>query len=160
VKHWYVAYTKVGAEPLALLNLDQQGFRCYCPYIGTGRARRSRTPLFSRYIFVELDIDNEPWRAVNGTLGVVGLVQFGPKPSPVPDGVVEAIANRETEAGTVELPEPVFHVGDMVMVAQGPLDQQLGIICRLPGPRRAELLLFLMGREVKVTTSLSQVKVA
>lgn len=162
MKRWYVVHTKQNGERTAEANLVRQGFRSYCPQISAIPAKVQRVPLFPRYMFVELDLDADPWRSVNGTIGVVGLVQFGPKPSPVPPGVVEDIMRREGEDGLIVLPHPYprLQAGDEIVLSNGPLDRQLGIIHRLTGPRRAEILLQLMGREVKVTAPLSQVSAA
>jgi len=162
VNRWFVVRTKPSSERVAEINLQRQGFRSYCPYIAAARTNVRRVPLFPRYLFVELDLEAALWRSVNGTFGVINLVQFGPKPSAVPAGVVEEIMSRENEDGLIMLqPEdPSLRAGDKVVLADGPLDQQFGVIIRLPGQRRAEVLLHLMGRQVKVTTPLSHVRVA
>ncbi len=158
---WFVVRTKPSSERVAEINLQRQGFRSYCPYIAGVRANVRRIPLFPRYLFVELDLETARWRSVNGTFGVANLVQFGPKPSAVPAGVVEEIMSRENADGLIMLqPEdPSLRAGDKVVLADGPLDQQFGVIIRLPGHRRAEVLLHLMGRQVKVTTPLSHIRV-
>lgn len=162
MNRWFVVRTKASSERVAEINLQRQGFRSYCPYIAAARANVRRVPLFPRYLFVELDLEAALWRSVNGTFGVVNLVQFGPKPSAVPAGVVEEIMSRENEDGLIMLqPEDSsLQAGDKIVLSDGPLDQQFGIIIRLPGQRRAEILLHLMGRQVKVTTPLSHVRVA
>lgn len=159
MKRWYVVHTKRDGERIAEINLAQQGYRTYCPQISAIPSRVRRVALFPRYMFVELDLDSAPWRSINGTMGVVGLVQFGPKPSAVPDGVVEDIMRREDSDGLIVLPDPNLNLraGDKIMLSNGPLDQQLGVIHRLTGPRRAEILLHLMGRQIKVTAPLNQV---
>lgn len=162
MNRWFVVRTKPGSERVAEINLQRQGFRSYCPYIAATRTSARRVPLFPRYLFVELDLEAALWRSVNGTFGVVNLVQFGPKPSAVPAGVVEEIISRENEDGLIVLqPEDTsLRAGDKIVLSEGPLDQQFGVIIRLPGQRRAEVLLHLMGRQVKVTTPLSHVRVA
>ncbi len=162
MKRWYVVHTKSGGENLAVVNLGRQGFTTYCPLIRSIPPKLKRVPLFPRYLFVELDIDAAPWRCVNGTIGVTGLVQFGPRPSAVPDGVVEELMKRENDEGLVVLPNPVprFRAGDRVVVSHGPFVEQLGVVNRMTGAQRAELLLQFMGRQVKVTAPLNQVSVA
>ena len=159
MKRWYVVRTKPNGEHIAEVNLAQQGFRAFCPQISAIPSKVRRVPLVPRYLFVELDLDADLWRSVNGTFGVVGLVQFGPRPSAVPAGIVEDIIGRENEDGLIVLPHPypMLQAGDEIVLSDGPLDCQPGIIHRLTGPRRAEILLHLMGRQVKVTAPLSQV---
>jgi transcriptional antiterminator RfaH len=159
MKRWYVVHTKRDGERIAEVNLTKQGFRTYCPQISAMPSKVRRVPVFPRYLFVELDLDADLWHSVNGTFGVVGLVQFGTKPSAVPPGVIEDIMCRENEDGMIVLPHPypMLQAGDEIVLSDGPLDCQPGIIHRLTGPRRAEILLHLMGRQVKVTAPLSQV---
>ena len=167
MRRWDVINTHAQSERKAVWHLENQGFRVYLPqYMKRRRhARRVdmvKAPLFPRYLFVELDLDADLWRSVNGTFGVVGLVQFGPRPSAVPAGIVEDIIGRENEDGLIVLPHPypMLQAGDEIVLSDGPLDCQPGIIHRLTGPRRAEILLQLMGRQVKVTIPLSRVRVA
>ena len=104
---WYVAQTQPGREQCALLNLTRQDFTAYLP---RWRKRRSHArkidtvlaPLFPRYIFVSLDLDNMSWRSVNGTFGVSRMIANGERPAPVPRGVVEAIQSREGPDGAIK----------------------------------------------------------
>jgi transcription antitermination factor NusG len=80
-----------------MAHLERQGYRVCLPRIArtVRHARRTRCvlrPLFPRYLFVALDPDRDPWRAVRGTIGVSALVMAGERPCPVPEGVVEAFA--------------------------------------------------------------------
>ena len=72
---WYVAVTEPRKEGLAVRNLEQQSFRSLCPRFPKTRPHARRTeeivaPLFPGYVFVNSDVDNEPWRSINGKLGV------------------------------------------------------------------------------------------
>ena len=78
MKRWYVIYTHTNGEEKALMNLKHQGFYAYVPrYRKTIRhARKVKTvlrPMFPRYMFVELDLELDQWRAINGTFGVACL---------------------------------------------------------------------------------------
>ena len=167
MSRWYVVNTQIHNEEKAAFHLNRQGFETYLPKYLKKRSHARKiswvsAPMFPRYLFVELDLDADLWRSVNGTFGVVGLVQFGPRPSAVPAGIVEDIIGRENEDGLIVLPHPypMLQAGDEIVLSDGPLDCQPGIIHRLTGPRRAEILLQLMGRQVKVTIPLSRVRVA
>ena len=86
MKRWYVAHTKPGAERLAEGNLERQGFHAYLPRArlrkrGARGASTVTVPLFPRYIFIQLDLENAPWRAVNSTYGISKLVSFGERPA-------------------------------------------------------------------------------
>src|SRR3546814_4907858 len=67
---WYVAQTQAQGEERARLNLERQGFRTYLPRYRRERrhARRRdvvQAPLFPGYIFIELDLEQSPWRSIN-----------------------------------------------------------------------------------------------
>jgi hypothetical protein len=48
--HWYVLYTRPHHERAVAERLLQRGFDAYLPW--TAGRRRSRRPLFPRYVFV------------------------------------------------------------------------------------------------------------
>lgn len=157
MKRWYVAYTHRGAEVMAEGHLDQQGFRTYLPRcLGTVRhARRVRevvVPLFPRYIFVEIDLQVQRWRSINGTRGISYLVSTGDRPAPVPEGVVEEIRSREGDRSLIELPETVpYEPGEAVEITAGALSDQVGRFIRVDARRRVILLLELLGRGLEVS---------
>jgi transcriptional antiterminator RfaH len=113
-------------------HLERQGFHVYLPLREKKRriARRSvvvKAPLFPRYLFVELDLSVDRWRAVNGTFGVAYLVGAGERPTATPVGVVEAIWAREDANGVVPIEEPSLYTpGQAVTITQGPLAAQTG----------------------------------
>src|SRR5204862_6519162 len=97
---WFVAHTHPHAEGKATLHLSRQGFEIYFPrYLKRRRhARRIETvaaPLFPRYLFVAIDLNMQRWRSIFSTVGVSRLVCNGDEPTSVPNGIVEALKNRE-----------------------------------------------------------------
>ena len=97
---WFVAHTHPHAEAKATAHLNRQGFDIYFPrYLKRRRhARRIETvaaPLFPRYLFVAIDLNVQRWRSIYSTVGVSRLVCNGDDPTPVPDGIVEALKQRE-----------------------------------------------------------------
>lgn len=117
-------------------------------------ARRLTTvvrPFFPRYLFVSFDPTCEPWRRVNGTIGVVSLVMQGDIPGPVPPGVVETMLAASDSSELLQLDEPL-NIGESVRLLAGPFAEQLGLIDRLDDSGRIQVLLNLMGRQVRVLT--------
>ena len=153
---WYVVHTHAGAEAMAQGHLERQGFETYLPrYRKTCRhARRTtevRAPLFPRYLFVRFDIKRTRWRSINGTYGVNYLICMGPRPSPVPHGVVGDLRERENENGVIELPpQPDFEQGDVLRVTAGPLAEQTGFFDCMDDRQRVVILLNMLGREMRV----------
>src|SRR5438045_99265 len=86
-ERWYAVYTLPFAEGRAQRQLHNQNFCTFQPkrYKTVRHARTSRiiaAPFFPRYLFVALNIDQQPWRRVNGTIGVASLVMQGDQPLP------------------------------------------------------------------------------
>ncbi len=152
-RRWDVVQTQSHAEARAIFHLEQQGYRVFCPRIRkTVRHARKVThvlaPLFPGYIFLDLDISSEPWRAVNGTRGVSRLIAFGENPQPVPVGIVEALRRRAGDDCAVTL--PTLKVGQSVRIIDGPFTDFLGTLRHLDASGRVQVLLDLLGRSVSV----------
>ena len=156
MKRWYVVYTRTGMEGIAAGHLEIQGYTVYLPRRLKERrhARRIdtiKTPLFPRYLFVELDLSTDRWNAINGTYGVKYLVAIGHQPSAAPQGVVEAISARENSEGLVDVIEPCpFTKGDVVEITHGALIDQTGVFKCDNDKQRVTLLLNLLGHEMEV----------
>ena len=153
---WYVVHTQPNGEGKAELNLRRQGFTTYLPrYLRKRRhARRTDTvarPLFSRYLFVTLDLARDRWRSIDSTFGVAHLVGGGDEPRPVPDEVVDEIRARESEGGFVALGLPAgLEPGSRVRLVDGIFADACGVLERIADDRRVAILLQLLGREVRV----------
>ena len=123
MKHWYVVYTRTGMERITMGHLETQGYTVYLPQRLKERrhARRIdtiKTPLFPRYLFVELDLSTDRWHAINGTYGVTYLITMGDRPSAVPPAIVETIRAHENAEGLVEITEPCpYETGDVIELA-------------------------------------------
>lgn len=96
---WHVVHTQPRGEDTALWHLENQDFCCFLPRVMALRrhARKVKSvlvPLFPRYLFVRFDHEVSPWRAINGTRGVMRLLTNGPRPLAVPLGVVETLLTK------------------------------------------------------------------
>jgi transcriptional antiterminator RfaH len=154
---WFVAHTHPHAEGKATAHLNRQGFDIYYPrYLKRRRhARRIETvaaPLFPRYLFVAIDLNVQRWRSIYSTVGVSRLVCNGDDPTPVPDGIVEALKQREDAGGFIRLDtRPPFRAGDKIRVLDGAFSSCLGLFEGMAEPERIAILLDLLGRKVRVT---------
>ena len=156
MKRWYVVYTHAGNEAMAEGQLARQNFVTYLPKYRKERRHGRRVteitvPLFPRYIFVELDLDAQRWRAVNSTYGVRHIVCMGERPGALPENVIPEIKKREADDGHVALTyrEP-FRKGEVVQITAGPLADQVGLFESTDDDQRNIVLLSLLGREVPV----------
>ncbi|MGB8274933.1 MAG: transcription termination/antitermination NusG family protein [Alphaproteobacteria bacterium] len=154
MKRWYAAYTHAREEILALENLRRQGFAAYLPRYLKRRRHARRTdwvaaPLFPRYMFVELDIETRPWRAVRSTVGIASLVTQGDRPAPVPESAIAAIRAREDVRGLVALNDGWIAGGAKVRIEEGPFADFEGVFDCATDDERVIVLLDLLGRQVR-----------
>jgi transcriptional antiterminator RfaH len=153
---WFVAHTQPHAEAKATSHLNRQGFGIYFPrYLKRRRhARKIETvaaPLFPRYLFVSVDTSVQRWRSIYSTVGVARLVCNGDEPTPVPNGIVEALRSREDANGFIKLDyRPPFRAGDKVRVLDGAFSSCLGLFEGMAERERIAILLDLLGRKVRV----------
>lgn len=156
MSRWYVAYTQVNRELEALNQLKRQGFFAYLPRHLKLRKHARKTdrvprPLFPRYLFINMDVNNAAWRAINSTRGITNLICHGDKPTSLPEGVVETIRGREDQNGWVR-PDisGTFQKGEMVQITGGPMCEQVGSFHSVTDDERVIVLLKLLGRELKL----------
>jgi transcriptional antiterminator RfaH len=156
MRRWYVINTHAKSEHKAAWHLANQGFHAYLPqYMKRRRhARRVdmvKAPLFPRYLFVELDLEQDRWRAISSTIGVRQMICGGERPLAVPDGVIDDIRAREDETGIVPVArEARFRRGDKLQVMDGALIDHVGLFEYTSDQDRVVLMLDLLGRQVRV----------
>jgi transcription elongation factor/antiterminator RfaH len=153
-ERWYAVQTLQYAEKRAQAQLAQQKFRTFLPKRRKTirHARKLSTvtaAFFPGYLFVQLDLNRDRWRSVNGTFGISSLVMAGELPCPVPSGVVETMLALADDEGLLQL-NSNLKVGASVRMAAGPFAEQLGVIDRLDNAGRIRVLLNILGRQVPV----------
>jgi len=164
-ERWFVAMTLPRKERLAATQLDNQRYRSFLPLqLETRRHARKFTtvlaPVFPRYLFVILDVERQGWRSVNGTFGVQRLITDGERPLAVAPGVVETLVQSSDQRGALIYKADQLAIGDQVKLVAGPLAGSLGILQRLDGAGRVQILLTLLGGPVKVTAERDMVAAA
>jgi transcriptional antiterminator RfaH len=160
-ERWYAVHTLPFAEARAEGHLHRQGFRTFQPkrHKTVRHARRLSTveaPFFPRYLFIVLDLTHHQWRKVNGTLGVSRLVMRADLPHPVPHGVVEALIATADAGGILQLADKL-QIGGPVRLMVGPFAEQLAILDQLDDTGRVRVLLDILGRQVAISTAVSNV---
>lgn len=149
-RQWYAVHACAHGENKAVVHLQRQGFETYLPrYLKRRRhARRIETvaaPVFPRYLFVSIDVATQRWRAIQSTVGVVGLVRNGEALAPVPPQVIAALKQREDDRGFIQLSDkPRFAPGDQVRLVDGVFSDCLGMFER-SDQDRVSILLDLLG---------------
>lgn len=153
---WFVVQTQVNSENRAVQNLARQGFETYLPRFEKRRRHARKVelvaaPLFSRYLFVRIDMGTQRWRAIQSTIGVSHLVTYGNEPAPVPDRVIAALRDAEDGRGFVRLQsKPVFAPGAKVRILGGAFMDNFGFFEGQTDRDRIAILLDLLGRQVRV----------
>jgi transcriptional antiterminator RfaH len=121
---WYAVHCKPRKEWLAATALESLlGLTIYLPQVCRyGHGQFDRTPFFSRYLFLWVDLQTTALSTINAAPGVSRLVTFGERPQPVPITVIEAIRDVVDDLNAQGgLPEHPFHFGDTVRLTDGPL---------------------------------------
>lgn len=157
---WYVVHTKPRQEVRALENLQNQGFHCFLPTLQVQKLRHQKVqaitePMFSRYLFIQLDDQTQNWGPIRSTLGVSKLVSFGPQPARVPPEFIAFL-----QEAPVETIERMFAPGDTVQVASGPFKGLEGQYMAHDGETRAFVLVDLLGQPQKLCMAVESLRVA
>ena len=155
---WYVVHTKPRQEARALENLQNQGFTSFLPTMQVQKLRHQRVqtvtePMFSRYLFIQLDDQTQNWGPIRSTLGVSKLVCFGPQPAKVPGEFIDFLKDAPHETL-----ERMFAPGDSVQVASGPLQGLEGKYIAHDGETRAFVLVDLLGRPQKLRMAIQSLR--
>ena len=106
-------------------------------------------PVFPRYLFVILDLDRDRWRSINGTFGVTSLVMAQDCPLPLPKGLVEYLIQSTDENGLFR-EESNLQPGQLVRVRTGPFAEAFGVLSRLNGSARVDVLIQFMSGDVRL----------
>jgi transcriptional antiterminator RfaH len=145
-----VIQTKPKQERRALEHLTNQGYECVLLQYQRERLRLGvralhDEPLFPRYLFIRLDSVSTNWSPIRSTRGVVGLVCFGGIPTAMPEGVVEALMQRNAYK------ENLFSTGDRVMITTGPFAGLEGVFEQDDGVARVVVLLEFMRKQQRLS---------
>jgi transcription antitermination factor NusG len=154
---WYALRTLPRQEALAEANLRRQNIRVFIPRtLRTIRHARKMEPrkaqLFPGYGFVELDLDRERWRAINGTIGVAHLIMADERPLAVPRGVIEEFLAFSDGEGIVDLSRGL-KVGSEIRMRAGAFAGAIGLLTDLDDKGRVEVLLQIMNGQIRVKTA-------
>lgn len=153
-KRWFAVRTQPRKERLALEHLARQDFETFCPmWRGAarqrGHVRPPLAPLFSSYVFAALDLERQRWRSINGTIGCIGLVSFGTRPTALPAGFVEAMRTASERDGEVGFAQELAP-GARIRIVGGTFDNMCGTLLQKGGAERVAILLDVLSRETRV----------
>lgn len=156
---WYAVQSKPREEQRALENLENQGYTVFYPTWKVAKLRGGKEvptteALFPGYLFVHLQAGVDNWHPIRSTRGVLRMVAFGRKPTPVPSNVVAAIQQRLQQMGC----KKALTKGDKVSIASKTGTEIDAIFSRYDGEERVIVLLTMMQRVREVRVPVAQVK--
>lgn len=154
---WYAVHSRPKQEQRALENLQNQGYEAWLPMIAVEKLRRGRVteviePMFSRYLFIRLDMEFSNWTPIRSTLGVSRLVSFGNRPAPIADELIQALRHMPDRA-----PERLLQPGQAVRMIDGPLKGLEAIYQHADGEMRAMVLVDLLSKQHSVAVDMQHV---
>ena len=155
---WYVIHTRPRQEERALENLTRQGYKAWMPWLEVEKIRGGRItkviePMFSRYLFIQLDQVTTNWGPIRSTLGVSKLVTFGKQAASISNEFVEILQRTPLQDS-----KHILKQGDEVEIMQGPLKGVKGIFDQQDGELRAMILIELINQSHKVQVSMQELR--
>lgn len=178
---WYAVHTYVGHEEKVKQNILSRAnslgiadriYQVVVPteetveHAGGGRKEVVKRKLFPGYIFVQMDLGdnpdepNEAWEVVRYTPGVTGFVGTATRAVPLSREEESRMLGTLGITGTKEAPKVkiTFDVGDMVQVTSGPFSDFNGVVSEVQPERgKVKVLVSIFGRETPVELDFSQV---
>lgn len=163
MSHWIVVTSQPRREDWARENIEKQGAVAYVPKVAHPSNPNKTTPLFPRYMFVDIEPVDGQWVFLTGTFGVSGVILRGDEPAPIRAIEIDAIRSREDEFGLVKLPSAPevtnpFARGERLRVAEGPFLGSWGICEGMSSEQRVYVLLNMLGRRTRVELDVDQVE--
>lgn len=156
-RSWYVVQCKAKESFRAAENLENQGYQVFHPCLEVERRRQGKLrlitePLFPYYLFIYLSEDDN-WRPLRSTRGVLRLVSFGQQPVKMNTQLIEALQNRVARP-----PENYLEAGDPVLIEEGPFKGLSAIFQSKKGEDRALLLLELLQKQQTLDLPIAEIR--
>jgi transcription antitermination factor NusG len=167
---WYAIYTEPKAEYPVQFELDALGYRTFLPEL-TRWVSHSRTkkvvkrPLFSRYLFVEIDPNCQSFETVRLIDGVDELLasaaQIGdPIPSALPEGFIEELISRQLKGEFDLASKQPLETGARIRIMDGRYSDMIATVISLGGRTGGEILAQLLNSRVRSRFALFSVRPA
>lgn len=170
-RRWYAIHTYAGYEEIVAENLQQriesfgmkdQIFAVLVPTekkikIRNGKKKVSTEKVFSGYVLVEMNVNDESWYVVRNTPNVTGFIGIGNTPTPLSQDEVDNLVNRMKE----DEPEYQLDVaeGDPILINDGPFKNMEGVITDIDKEHaKVKVVVSMFGRETPVELDFLQIK--
>jgi transcription antitermination factor NusG len=161
-ERWFAAYTSPRHEKHVSQQMQRRGIQNYLPLYKSSRRWKDRRkelelPIFPGYLFVRMTLRERV--SVLQVPGVVHLVSFQGRPTPLPDAEIEMLQRQLSQNGRLQ-PHPFLTLGRRVRVTSGAMAGMEGILARKKDKFRVVLSIALIQRSVAVEIDLSDIEPA
>lgn len=181
-RQWYVVHVLSGQEgrvkerlsrKIEIEELSDRIFEILVPTemvseVRNGKKTETKRKFFPGYVLVNAEliaqdgtVNKDLWFSILQTDGIIGFVGGKEKPIPMREKEVDAMLLQIKERSSNARPKVEFEVGDTVRVAEGPFENQEGVIEEID-PERGKLRVSvsIFGRSTPVDLEYWQVEKA
>ncbi len=157
---WYAVHTRSRHEKRVRQQLEGKSLEVFLPIYESVHRWNDRSaavslPLFPGYVFARIRLADR--MQVVTVPGVVRLVGFQGRPTPIPDAELAAV--RDCCARHIRMePHPYLVVGRRVRIKDGPLAEMMGILVRRKGRFRLVLSINSIERSLAVEVDANDVE--
>lgn len=162
-KSWWLLMTKPHKELYAEEQLNNQGYTTYTPQVKRLRKRKNKVissveALFPKYLFIQLDTEQDNWMPVRSTRGVTNFVKFGGNmPAQVPASIIETLMQEERNFADKVFDMDRYKQGQVVTINNKAFKNIKGIFQCYEGEQRAMVLINLLQTETVLTVSPTEI---
>ena len=147
---WYALHTRSNFERITARFLRERGFPEFVPTYKartrwSDRTREVERPLVPGYLFCRFSFGDRP--RILAAPGVVHIVGVGKVPEPVAQWEIEAV-QIALQSGIALSPWWFLHVGQRVLIGQGPLAGLEGILVSFKSGYRVVVSITLLQRSI------------
>ena len=159
---WFAVWTRSRQEKVVAATLSKLGVHHYLPLKSelrkwSDRKQMVETPLFSGYLFVNINLSTNSRLQVLKAPGVGSLVGNQMGPMPIPDRQIEDIRRLITVGAECSV-QPVLKEGDRVRVVQGALAGVEGTLIRSGSASRLLVSIEMIRQSLSVSILRSDVE--
>lgn len=170
---WYVVHTYSGMEKSAESALRERIKRSglegsfgeilvpteEVAEVKNGKRKITSRRMYSGYIFVNMEMNDETWHLVRNTPRITGFLGGSAnRPSPLPVSEILAIKKKMEEGEDTPRPKVEFEVGETVRIKEGPFTDFNGTIEEVNYEKnRLRVMVLIFGRATPVELTFSEV---
>jgi len=153
MKCWYLAYCHPKEEERAKIHLKNQDVDSYYPLVLTRRILRGKVteknePMFPRYLFIHVDIEEFSAIKIRSTRGICKVIGNSVCWNKVPDELIHHLMHNEDCDESRDMASRLPKPGQQVIIAEGPFQGLQAIYQEPDGEMRAILLLNILNKDV------------